>query len=261
MAERETVIRIRGLDKVFVTEDRERVPVFTGLNLDIARGEFVSLLGPTGCGKTTLLRILLGLEPPTRGRVEGGETNGRPAGRIAAGVVFQQNALFPWRRAIDNVAFPLRMKGWRRRDARREAARWLERVHLDPAGRAYPYEMSGGMQQRASIARALALGAEVLLLDEPFGALDVRTRRALQEMLLELWGERRLTVVFVTHHIEEALVLGSRLVVLGRGGVLEDRPVDLPRPRDGLSEAFGRELLDVRRILVRAFEGPADAPA
>jgi NitT/TauT family transport system ATP-binding protein len=254
MPERETVIRICDLDKAFETEAGRRVPVFTGLNLTVHHGEFISVLGPTGCGKTTLLRILLGLETPSAGRIEATETGGATRGRVTAGVVFQQNALFPWRRTIDNVAFPLQMKGMARSEARQEASRWLERVRLDPSGHAYPYELSGGMQQRASIARALALGADLLLLDEPFGALDVRTRRALQEMLLELWQERGLTVVFVTHHIEEALILGSRLVVLGLGSIREDRPIDLPRPRNPLADDFGRLLLDTQRILSRAFD-------
>ena len=244
-------IEVRGLMKTFVREDGVPMPVLEDLNLSVAEGEFVSLLGPTGCGKTTLLRTLLALEDVTAGEVRVG---GRPpvAGQVPAGIVFQQNSLLPWRRVLANVTFPLEMRGVPRRSARAEAMDLLHLVRLDQAAGAYPYELSGGMQQRAAIARALAHNARILFLDEPFGALDDRTRRVLQTVLLDLWRARRLTVLFVTHNIEEALIVADRILVMGRGRILEDRPVNLSRPRDPLGDAFAAELLDLRRVSAAA---------
>ena len=252
MAETEkSAIDIRALTKVFVTEDGTRVPVFAGLDLAVTAGEFVSLLGPTGCGKTTLLRVILGFEEITAGPIR---VAGRPPrkGKVDAGIVFQQNSLLPWRRVLSNVTFPLEMKGMPRTAARKKAMELLELVQLESAAAAYPYELSGGMQQRAAIARALAADTRILLMDEPFGALDDQTRRTLQEILLDLWKEQRLTILFVTHNIEEALLLGNRVLVLGRGRILEDRAVALPRPRDPLADAFAAHLLDLRRVFAAA---------
>ena len=243
----EDLIEIRGLTKVFVTETGSHVPVFRGLDLSVAENEFVCLLGPTGCGKTTLLRTILGFEPVSGGTVR---VAGRPAvqGTVPAGIVFQQNSLLPWRRVLRNVAFPLELKGFRRRAANRMAMELLEIVQLEHAAAAYPYELSGGMQQRAAIARALASETRILLMDEPFGALDDRTRRTLQESILRLWQERSLTVLFVTHNIEEALLLGSRVLVMSGGAIMEDRAVVLPRPRDRLGNDFTGQLLELRRF-------------
>ena len=247
-------IEVEALTKVFTTEDGVSVPVLDSLDLRVDEGSFVTLLGPTGCGKTTLLRILVGLESATRGTAR---VSGRAplAGRVPAGVVFQQNSLLPWRRVLSNVTFPLEMKGVRRRVARERAHDLLRLVGLEHAARAYPYELSGGMQQRAAMARALAYDARILLMDEPFGALDDQTRRTLQGTMLDLWRARHLTVLFITHNIEEALLLGDRVVVLGHGRVLEDQRVALPRPRDPLNTAFTDQLLALRRIFVRAVNG------
>jgi NitT/TauT family transport system ATP-binding protein len=173
-------------------------------------------------------------------------------GRVPAGIVFQQNSLLPWRRVLANVTFPLEMRGVGRSEARRQATDLLRLVHLEDVAGAFPHELSGGMQQRVAIARALAHNASILLLDEPFGALDDRTRRLLQAVLLDIWKSRELTVLFVTHHIEEALILGDRILVLGRGRILEDRPVLLARPRDPLGDAFAAELLELRRVFAAA---------
>jgi ABC-type nitrate/sulfonate/bicarbonate transport system ATPase subunit len=237
------MIRIRGLTKTFSTDGNRENRVLRGIDLDVEAGEFVCLLGPTGCGKTTLLRLLVGLETPTAGEV-----------RLEreAGMVFQQGSLLPWRRVVRNVSFPLEMKGTSRAEAVASAMEYLKLVDLEDAARAYPWELSGGMQQRAAIARALVGGREILLLDEPFGALDDRTRINLQQTLLGLWEERRTTILFVTHNIEEALVLADRIVVLGGGRILTDETVDLPRPRDRFDEDFVAALIRLRRAFARA---------
>jgi ABC-type nitrate/sulfonate/bicarbonate transport system ATPase subunit len=244
-------IEARKLGKVFQTQDAGEVAVFKDLDLSIRTGEFAILLGPTGCGKTTLLRLAIGLEAPTSGSAWVG---GLPAaaGKVPAGIVFQQNALLPWKRVLNNVTFPLEIKGVRRAEAREKAMELLSLVGLEANARSYPYELSGGMQQRTSIARALAHDARILLLDEPFGALDVETRHSLQQMLLRIWKEREMTILFVTHNIEEALLLGSRVLVMGRGQILEDHQVDLERPRDPISPAFSEQLLELRRVMAKA---------
>ncbi len=243
----EAAIEIRGLSKTFVNEAGEEVSVLRGLDLTVAPGEFLCVLGPTGGGKTTLLRLLTGLTPATSGHLRvGGSAPGRGD---PVGMVFQQNSLFPWRRVLANVTFPLTIRGIPRREAKARAREMLGLVRLGGAENAWPYELSGGMQQRAAIARALAAGGEILLLDEPFGALDEETRRALQEVLLRIHERRRMTVVFVTHNIEEALLLGNRIVVLGGGRIVAEERVRLPRPRDRLSPEFTEALIRLRRVI------------
>jgi len=202
-----------------------------------------------------LLRLLAGLEVPSCGTIH------FPAREAAGsvGYVFQQNSLLPWRRILANVSFPMEMGGMRRSQARARAGELLRLVQLEGVERAFPYELSGGMQQRVAIARALATGGDILLLDEPFGALDDQTRIVLQEVLLDVWRERRATILFVTHNIEEALVLGDRILVLGRGRVLCDDPVELPRPRDRFSSEFGEAFARLRKTFADAIL-PAPRP-
>jgi len=194
--------------------------------------EFVCLVGPSGCGKSTLLRIVAGLLQPSAGRVlfEGGFSNGRPR----TDLVFQEHGAFPWLTVLDNVAFGLEMRGVPRVDRRRQAMAFVETVGLGPFAHHYPHQLSVGMRQRVVIARAFVSGSPILLMDEPFGALDAQTRRVLQEELLRIWQQHRKLVLYVTHDIEEAVLLGDRILVLtGRPGrIREDIPVGLNRPRD-----------------------------
>jgi NitT/TauT family transport system ATP-binding protein len=216
-----------------------QVSALADINLEIAAGELVCLLGPSGCGKSTLLNAIAGFTPPSSGRVL---VAGQPV--IGPGperaMVFQEYALFPWMTVTDNVAFGLRVKGLSRSDADGRARTLLQWFGLgDFAGR-FPRDLSGGMQQRVAIARVLAIDPPILLMDEPFGALDALTRRTLQDELLRLWGDLRKTIVFVTHSIEEALYLADRVVVMTArpGAIKRDQRVDLPRPRDPGSPGF-----------------------
>lgn len=213
-------IRVENVSKSFGAVEALR-PV----SLDIAPGEFVTLLGPSGCGKSTLLAILAGLEKPTAGTA---------TARGKVGMVFQEAALFPWRSVRDNIAFGLEMSGVGKEERRRLGDAMLQKVHLNGFGDSFPHELSGGMRQRAAIGRALIARPDILLMDEPFGALDAQTRSLLQEELLTLVGEYRPTVVFVTHDMDEALLLSDRVLLFSArpGRIIEDIRVTTPRPRD-----------------------------
>lgn len=203
------------------------------LNLTLARNEFVALVGTSGCGKSTLLSVVAGLTQPTTGTLTLSGTPVRGPGRDR-GIVFQQYTLFPWLTAAQNVEFALRNERGLSRPARRHQARdLLHQVGLGASADAYPDQLSGGMQQRVAIARALSYKPEVLLMDEPFGALDALTRRIMQELLAQIWEEHRLTVLFVTHDIDEAVYLSDRVLVMGGapGQIHKEIPVTLPRPR------------------------------
>jgi NitT/TauT family transport system ATP-binding protein len=202
------------------------------IDLSVARNDFITILGPSGCGKSTLLRIIAGLDRPTTGHVsiEGRAITGPGSDR---GMVFQSYTLFPWLSVADNVAFGLREKGVPPRERASVAAGWLDKVGLSGFADHYPKQLSGGMQQRTAIARALANDPEILLLDEPFGALDNQTRSLMQELLLGIWERERKTVLFVTHDIEEAVFLASRVVVMTArpGRIKSEVSVDLDHPR------------------------------
>jgi len=208
------------------------MPVLDDLSLAVADLEFVAIVGPSGCGKSTFLRIVDGLVPPDSGtiRLNGAVVNGPGHGR---GMVFQSFDLFPWRTAIGNVEFGLEMKNLPRAERRDRARHWIELVGLQGFENSYPHELSGGMQQRVGIARALAIEPEVLLMDEPFGALDVQTRDLLQDELLAIWQRERKTVLFVTHSIEEAIYLADRVLIFTPRPARIERVVDIPfgRPR------------------------------
>ncbi|MBL8698791.1 MAG: ABC transporter ATP-binding protein [Alphaproteobacteria bacterium] len=223
-------IEISGLSKAFGGDAGP--PVLGAVDLEIAENEFVVLLGRSGCGKTTLLNIVAGLEQASGGTVRVG---GAPVTRPGAGkgMVFQQGALFPWQTALRNVAFAAANRGVPPAEAARLATDLLALVGLEGAGHKYPFELSGGMQQRVAIARALALDPKILLMDEPFGALDEITRNEMQDELLRVWAQRRKTVVFVTHSIWEGLILADRILVMAPrpGRFVLERRVALPRPR------------------------------
>lgn len=225
-----TAIEITGLAKVF--ERDSGPPVLGAVDLAINENEFVVLLGRSGCGKTTLLNIVAGLERPTAGavRVDGQSVDGPGRGK---GMVFQQGALFPWLNARRNIEFAALNRGFSRAKATELADELLLLVGLSAAAEKYPFELSGGMQQRVAIARALALDPKILLMDEPFGALDEITRNEMQDELLRVWAQRRKTVVFVTHSIWEGLILADRVLVMAPrpGRFVLERRIELPRPR------------------------------
>ncbi|MDM0001782.1 ABC transporter ATP-binding protein [Variovorax sp. J22P240] len=211
-------IRFESVSKEFVVraDDRGAARSFVALNdvdLDVNPGEFLVLVGPSGCGKSTMLDLLAGLAMPTRGRVL---IDGKPVAGPARdrGVVFQQYALFPWRTALDNVAFGLEVAGLGARARRDKAAHYLNLVGLGDFANRFPHELSGGMKQRVAIARSLAYEPQVLLMDEPFAALDAQTRETLQEELVAIWQRTGKTIVFITHGIDEAVVLGQRVAVM-----------------------------------------------
>ena len=223
------MLRIEGLEKAFGLRQQR---VVEGFDLAMVRGEFVTLIGPSGCGKTTVLRIAAGLLAPTAGEVFVDEQPSMGPSRDKA-IVFQHFNLFPWRTAIDNVAYGLEIQGMGKGERRAVAMDYLKLVGLDTHAGHYPWQMSGGQQQRIGIARALAINPKLLLMDEPFGALDALTREHLQGQLQRICSERDLTVLFVTHSIDEALYLSDRIVVMGvqPGRIIAEFKVDLPKPR------------------------------
>ncbi len=226
-----SVIEAEGLNLTFQTGDGA-VQALKDVNLAVGQGEFVSFIGPSGCGKTTFLRVVADLEQPTSGRITVNGMSPDAARRARAyGYVFQQAGLFPWRTIEGNVMLPLEIMGYPRGERRDRAARVLELVELKGFERKYPWQLSGGMQQRASIARALAFDADILLMDEPFGALDEIVRDRLNEELLRLWDRTGKTILFVTHSIPEAVYLSTRIVVMSpRPGRITD-VIDSPLPR------------------------------
>ncbi len=225
-------IEIRGVEHVYEGGGRA-VRALAGVNLTVAEGEFVALLGPSGCGKSSLLRIVAELLRPSGGTARIHPGPGADGGKARTALVFQEYALFPWRTVRDNVAFPLEMRGVPRADRVTAAGGVLARVGLQAFGDAYPHQLSGGMRQRVGIARALAAQPDVLLMDEPFGALDAQTRTILQEELLRVWEAERKTVLYVTHSIDEAVFLADRVVLFTArpGRVKAEYAVELPRPR------------------------------
>lgn len=228
----EPLISVRDVQKTFITRSGSAVTALDRTSLDIAEDEFVTIVGPSGCGKTTLLRLIAGIVQPSSGEIIlKGRKVVRPSREI--GMVFQQPILLSWRTVLDNVLFPIEMLGWPVAKYRDEAMRLLELVGLQGFESARPRELSGGMQQRVSICRALVSDPKVLLMDEPFAALDAMTREELGVELLRIWSERRKTVVFVTHSIAEAILLADRVLVMTArpGRVVRELKIDLPRPR------------------------------
>jgi len=247
------VVRAGALDLTFRTGDGP-VQALKDVSLDIGRGEFVSFIGPSGCGKTTFLRCVAGLEAPTGGTLTVNGTSPEKARRARAyGYVFQAAGLYPWRTIGGNVRLPLEIMGFSRAERARRVRETLALVDLDGFERKYPWQLSGGMQQRASIARALSFDADLLLMDEPFGALDEIVRDRLNEELLGLWDRTGKTMLFVTHSIPEAVYLSTRIVVMSpRPGRITD-VIDSPLPRDRPLDI--RDTPEFIRIAHRVREG------
>ncbi len=227
-------LALEQITVTFISEGTARYTAIKDATLVVRPGEFVSVVGPTGCGKSTLLNVAAGLLAPSTGAVRvSGE---RLAGlNRKAGYLFQTEALLPWRTALDNVTAGLEFRGVEEGEARRKAEDWLQRVGLRGHGHRYPHQLSGGMRKRVALAQTLILDPEIILMDEPFSALDIQTRQLMENELLELWSANRKSVVFITHDLEEAISLSDRVVVLSAGP--ESHPIgefeiDLPRPRD-----------------------------
>jgi NitT/TauT family transport system ATP-binding protein len=225
------------------------VQALDGISFDVADGEFVCIVGPSGCGKTTLFRVIAGLEPATTGRVvlDGDRVDG-PSTDL--GLVFQEYHLFPWRTVAGNVGFGLEQGGVGTGERERRVRDLLDLVGLDGFADTYPRDLSGGMKQRVALARALAVDPGLLLMDEPFGAVDAQTKKMLQDELLDIWQETGKTILFVTHDVEEAVKLADRVVVMAKdpGRIREVVDVDIERPRERSDDAFGhtyRRLLDL----------------
>jgi sulfonate transport system ATP-binding protein len=231
----ESILEIDNVSRVFV-QNKSRVIALDRVSLNVKRGEFITLIGPSGCGKSTLLKIIAGLDTQHKGNVRlEGEEIARPG--IDKGFIFQEPRLFPWLTVEKNIAGDLSL---RRPEIRERVAELIELVRLKGFEKAYPKELSGGMAQRVAIARALLRSPKVLLLDEPFGALDAFTRSHMQEVLLEIWEKNRTTMIFVTHDIDEAIFLANRVVILKPrpGSIRGIVPIDLPYPRKKASGSF-----------------------
>lgn len=244
------LIEVDCVSQIFSTRDGEPNWALWQVSLDVADGEFVCLIGPSGCGKTTLLHLIAGFLSPTEGVVRfRGEPVQKPSPE--RGVVFQEYALFAWMTARQNVEFGLRMRGMPHHERRERARAALARVGLDRAAERYPHELSGGMRQRVAVARAMVNEPKVLLMDEPFAAVDAITRAGLQEELLKLWQEARISVVFITHNIDEAAFLAQRVVVMSPhpGSIKHELKITLPYPRERGSTEFGALYADVSAAL------------
>jgi NitT/TauT family transport system ATP-binding protein len=226
-------VQARGVSLTFATADGE-VEALAKVDLDIAEGDFISFIGPSGCGKTTLLRVIADLERPTAGTISvNGVTPEQARLQRHYGYIFQAAALYPWRTIERNVALPLEIMGYAAAERRRRVAHYLKLVNLSGFERKFPWQLSGGMQQRASIARALSFEPALLLMDEPFGALDEIVRDHLNEQLLRLWNQTKKTIVFVTHSIPEAVFLSTKIVVMSPrpGRIIDIIACDFPRER------------------------------
>jgi NitT/TauT family transport system ATP-binding protein len=243
-----TKIAVKGVTKKFFGK-RGQVTALENLSLDVRDGEFVVIVGASGCGKTTLLNLVAGFDRPTEGRIL---LDGHPVTGITpeCGMIFQQYALFPWKTVQDNVEFGLKMKRMPVKERRERAVRFIDMVGLKGFEKSYPHHLSGGMKQRVSIARSLANNPKVMLLDEPFAALDAMTRQVLQEQLVRIYEKHRKTIVFITHSIDEALLLSSRIVVMTArpGRIAQDIVNDLPHPRNAEVQLSSR-YMELKRTI------------
>lgn len=241
----DVIVKIDHVEKIYQGRSGE-VVALNGVDMEIRENEFVCVVGPSGCGKSTLLNIIAGLERPTSGRVcvKGKEVVNPGSER---GVIFQQYALFPWLTVKKNVKFGLKLRGVKEPELSEIADKYIRLVGLEEFGDSYPKELSGGMKQRVAIARAYAVNPEILLMDEPFGALDAQTRTQLQTELLETWEKEKKTCFFITHDVEEAIILAQRVVIMSArpGRVKEIVPVNIPYPRTQETK-MTKEFLDLK---------------
>jgi NitT/TauT family transport system ATP-binding protein len=253
--ERPVVLRVERLEKTYSSAGTETTAL-RDVTFDIHRREFITVIGPSGCGKSTLVRIIAGLDEPTGGRVllQDQEIKGPGPDR---GMVFQSYTLFPWLTVKRNVMFGPRIKGTSPDAAEAQARQWLEMVGLGKYEDSYPHELSGGMKQRVAIARSLAGDPSILLMDEPFGALDSQTRAQMQSYLLQIWRQVNLTILFITHDLDEAAYLSDRVLVLGRGEVREMIENPVPRPRSP-GQLFSPEFLALKARLEELIYSPAE---
>jgi NitT/TauT family transport system ATP-binding protein len=251
----QAIVSIQSVSKVFNQKSSNSVKALDNINLDIQPGEFVSLLGPSGCGKSTLLRLIGDLIAPSNGSIR---VKDKPAPQARLdrdyGIVFQQATLYDWRSVIKNVQLPLEVMNYPQAERDERAHEMLKLVQLEEFGKHYPWQLSGGMQQRVAIARALAFAPSILLMDEPFGALDEMTRERMQLEVLRIWSQTHTTVVFVTHSISEAVFLSSRVVVMSArpGRITNIIDIDLPQPRDVETREqprFFEKITEVREAL------------
>jgi NitT/TauT family transport system ATP-binding protein len=240
---REAAVRLAGVSKQFET-DAGPFTAVCGVDLEVAPGEFVAVVGPSGCGKSTLLGMVSGLSPATGGSVE---VAGRPVTGIPSGLgyLFQRDALLPWKTVLDNVSLPLVFRRVPRGEARERARGWLARVGLSRFAAYHPHALSGGMRKRVSLAATMVADPDIVLMDEPFSALDVQTRNLMENELLAIWQESRKTVLFITHDLEEAIALSDRVVVMtaSPGRIKAEYPIPLPRPRSVTEIRFRPEFV------------------
>jgi NitT/TauT family transport system ATP-binding protein len=250
----ETVVSIESVSKIFNEGKPNEVRALESIDLSISEGTFVSLIGPSGCGKSTLLRLIGALARPTEGEIL---VNGKSADQARLdrdyGMAFQTSGLFKWRSVTENIELPLQLMGWSKKERKERAAEMLELVELSEFADHYPREMSGGMQQRVAIARALSFRPSLLLMDEPFGALDEMTRERMQTELLDIWKKTEKTIIFVTHSIPEAVFLSERVIVMSPrpGKIAADIPIDLGERVFQTREAteFFERITEVREAL------------
>lgn len=235
-----TFLSCHQLGKTYSTRTSPLIAL-DNISLNIAEGEFVCLIGPSGCGKSTLLRLIAGLEKPSAGQIT--FATAPPTGKQQTAMIFQEHGLFPWMTVLDNMAFGLEMQGVSKQERHLRAHRFVERLGLQGFAYRFPHELSGGMRQRVAVGRAWLAGADLLLMDEPFGALDAQTRLLLQEELLQIWKEQRKTVFYVTHDIEEAILLGDRVLIMSKrpSRILEEIPIPLARPRHLIGQPTAQE--------------------
>ena len=252
-------LRIENVSKIFVTK-HNKTHTLENVSLEIQKGEFVCVVGPSGCGKSTLLNVVAGLEKATNGKIFLNEKEIKGAGADRA-VMFQESALFPWLKVIDNVEFGMKIAGVPKQERRERALKYLKMVHLTKFQNSYIHELSGGMRQRVALARALTLDSEVLLMDEPFAALDSQTKSILQLELQQIWWETKKTIIFITHNVDEAVFLGDRVILMSAnpGRIKKEFKIQLARPRQPESLDLAYMVGDILKELKSEVEKVAKA--